>query len=43
MSGAVIKESHRLKLWGILGEGMGANLVNKEKTRSLTKDELVGK
>ncbi|XP_062822614.1 uncharacterized protein LOC134294855 isoform X5 [Anolis carolinensis] len=42
MSSVIIKEGHRLKQWGILGEGTGAHLVNKEKTRLLTKEELVG-
>lgn len=31
----VVKESHRLTQWGLLGEGTGAGLLNK--------DELVGK
>ena len=42
MSSIIIKESHRLKAWGVLGEGMGAHLLNKAKTRILTKQELVG-
>ncbi|KAH0623315.1 hypothetical protein JD844_031523 [Phrynosoma platyrhinos] len=42
MSSLITKESHRLMLWGILGEGTGGHLVNKEKTRLLTKEELVG-
>ncbi|XP_025063397.1 uncharacterized protein LOC106722341 [Alligator sinensis] len=42
MSSAIVKESHRLKAWGVLGEGTGAHLVNKDKTRLLTKEELMG-
>ncbi|XP_075765756.1 uncharacterized protein LOC142820515 isoform X2 [Pelodiscus sinensis] len=42
MSSAIIKESHRLKAWGVLGEGTGAHLINKEKTRLFTKEELLG-
>ncbi|KAL8173604.1 UNVERIFIED_CONTAM: hypothetical protein K2H54_009606, partial [Gekko kuhli] len=42
MSGAVVKECQRLMVWGILGEGLGAQLVNKEKTRLLPKEELMG-
>ncbi|XP_042327722.1 uncharacterized protein LOC121932806 isoform X2 [Sceloporus undulatus] len=42
MSSLIVKESHRLMLWGILREGTGGQLVNKEKTRLLTKEELVG-
>ncbi|KAM4646165.1 uncharacterized protein AAGF69_013305 isoform 2-T3 [Amazona ochrocephala] len=42
MSSIITKESHRLKAWGVLGEGMGAHLLNKAKTRILTKQELVG-
>ncbi|XP_052642520.1 uncharacterized protein LOC128141605 [Harpia harpyja] len=41
MSSIIIKESHRLKAWGVLGEGTGAHLLNKAKTRILTKEELV--
>ncbi|CAM5172190.1 unnamed protein product [Eretmochelys imbricata] len=41
MSSAVIKESHRLKAWGVLGDGTGAHLMNKDKTRLLTKEELL--
>ncbi|XP_039352856.1 uncharacterized protein LOC120375904 [Mauremys reevesii] len=41
MSSAVIKESHRLKAWGVLGDGTGAHLINKDKTRLLTKEELL--
>ncbi|XP_064380309.1 uncharacterized protein LOC112986513 [Dromaius novaehollandiae] len=41
MTSAIIKESHRLKAWGVLGEGMGAYLLNETKTRILTKQELV--
>ncbi|XP_010217747.1 PREDICTED: uncharacterized protein LOC104572292 [Tinamus guttatus] len=42
MTSTVIKESHRLKAWGVLGEGMGAYLLNKTKTRILIKQELAG-
>ncbi|XP_067422998.1 uncharacterized protein [Emydura macquarii macquarii] len=42
MSSAVIKESHRLKACGVLGEGTGAHLINKNKTRLFTKEELLG-
>ncbi|XP_062464681.1 uncharacterized protein LOC134158598 isoform X3 [Pezoporus occidentalis] len=42
MSSIITKESHRLKAWGVLGDGMGAHLLNKSKTRILTKQELVG-
>lgn len=42
MSSLIITESHRLKAWGVLGEGTGAHLLNKAKTRILTKQELVG-
>ncbi|KAM8927680.1 uncharacterized protein RCH25_007931 [Pelodytes ibericus] len=38
---AVMKESERLKAWGVLGEGTGAHLVNKERTRALTKRDLI--
>ncbi|POI30617.1 hypothetical protein CIB84_005633, partial [Bambusicola thoracicus] len=41
MSSLIITESHRLKAWGVLGEGTGAHLLNKAKTRILTKQELV--
>ncbi|XP_021231917.1 uncharacterized protein LOC110387733 isoform X3 [Numida meleagris] len=41
MSSIIITESHRLKAWGVLGEGTGAHLLNKAKTRILTKQELV--
>ncbi|PKU42116.1 nf-kappa-b inhibitor zeta-like [Limosa lapponica baueri] len=41
MSSMIIKESHRLKAWGVLDEGMGAHLLNKAKSRILTKQELV--
>ncbi|TFJ99178.1 NF-kappa-B inhibitor zeta [Platysternon megacephalum] len=41
MSSAVLKESHRLKAWGVLGDGTGAHLINKDKTRLLTKEELL--
>ncbi|XP_042707937.2 uncharacterized protein LOC122173896 [Chrysemys picta bellii] len=41
MSSAVIKESHRLKAWGVLGDGTGAHLIIKDKTRLLTKEELL--
>ncbi|KAM4016320.1 uncharacterized protein ACNLHF_002692 isoform 2-T2 [Anomaloglossus baeobatrachus] len=37
---AVMKESNRLKVWGVLGEGTGAYLVNKDRTRLLTKRDL---
>ncbi|XP_074783290.1 uncharacterized protein LOC141970574 [Athene noctua] len=40
MSSIITKESHRLKAWGVLGEGMGAHLLNKDKTRIITKQEL---
>lgn len=30
-------------MWGVLGEGMGAPLINKDQIRLLTKEELVGK
>lgn len=42
MSSIIITESHRLKAWGVLGEGTGAQLLNKAKTKILTKQELVG-
>nr|XP_034995790.1 uncharacterized protein LOC118097186 isoform X5 [Zootoca vivipara] len=42
MSSTVIQETRRLMAWGILGEGTGAHLVNRERTRLLTKAELVG-
>ncbi|XP_032057618.1 uncharacterized protein LOC116497793 [Aythya fuligula] len=41
MSSMIITESHRLKAWGVLGEGTGAQLLNKAKTKILTKQELV--
>ncbi|XP_042688128.1 uncharacterized protein LOC122167537 isoform X2 [Centrocercus urophasianus] len=41
MSSLIITESHRLKAWGVLGEGTGAHLLNKAKARILTKQELV--
>ncbi|ETE68440.1 Sushi, von Willebrand factor type A, EGF and pentraxin domain-containing protein 1, partial [Ophiophagus hannah] len=37
----LVKENHRLTQWGLLGEGTGAGLLNKEKTRVLPKDKLV--
>ncbi|XP_069599125.1 uncharacterized protein [Ranitomeya imitator] len=37
---AVMKESNRLKVWGVLGEGTGAYLVNQDRTRLLTKRDL---
>ncbi|KAG8141599.1 hypothetical protein E2320_007196 [Naja naja] len=37
----LVKENHQLMQWGLLGEGTGAGLLNKEKTRVLPKDELV--
>ncbi|KAM8989321.1 uncharacterized protein PRD47_016751 isoform 1-T1 [Ara ararauna] len=42
MSSIITKESHHLKAWGVLGEGIGAHLLNKAKTRILTKQELLG-
>ncbi|XP_077775594.1 uncharacterized protein LOC114585855 [Podarcis muralis] len=42
VSSTVIQETRRLLAWGILGEGTGAHLVNRERTRLLTKAELVG-
>ncbi|XP_035201880.1 uncharacterized protein LOC118177913 [Oxyura jamaicensis] len=42
MSSIIITESHRLKAWGVLGEGTGAQLLNKAKTKILTKQELMG-
>lgn len=42
MSSLIIQESHRLRAWGVLGEGMGAHLLNKAKTQILTKQDLVG-
>ncbi|KAG8569337.1 hypothetical protein GDO81_014374 [Engystomops pustulosus] len=39
---AVMKESNRLKVWGVLGEGTGAYLVNKDRTRILSKRDLIG-
>ncbi|XP_070621681.1 uncharacterized protein [Erythrolamprus reginae] len=41
LTSMVVKESHRLTQWGLLGEGTGAGLLNKEKTTVLQKDELV--
>ncbi|KAM3921492.1 uncharacterized protein RB166_010883 [Leptodactylus fuscus] len=38
---AVMKESNRLKVWGVLGEGTGAYLVNKDRTRLLSKRDLI--
>ncbi|XP_077162698.1 uncharacterized protein LOC143822002 [Paroedura picta] len=42
MSSAVREECQRLMAWGVLGEGLGAQLVNKERTRLLPKEELIG-
>ncbi|XP_075460490.1 uncharacterized protein LOC142497073 isoform X2 [Ascaphus truei] len=41
MYSTVMKESHRLKAWGVLGEGTGANLLNKDRTRLLSKGDLI--
>ncbi|XP_060550987.1 uncharacterized protein LOC117670160 [Pantherophis guttatus] len=41
LTSMVAKENHRLTQWGLLGEGTGAGLLNKEKTKVLPKDELV--
>ncbi|XP_056178907.1 uncharacterized protein LOC130141767 [Falco biarmicus] len=41
MSSIIIKESHHLKARGALREGLGAYLLDKAKTRILTKEELV--
>nr|XP_014345397.1 PREDICTED: uncharacterized protein LOC102352720 [Latimeria chalumnae] len=41
ISSAVAKECHRLKTWGVLGEGTGANLVCKEKSEVLSREELI--
>ncbi|XP_018081393.1 uncharacterized protein LOC108696479 [Xenopus laevis] len=41
MYNAVMKECDRLKLWGLLGEGTGAQLVNKEKTSLLSKRDII--
>ncbi|XP_058050647.1 uncharacterized protein LOC131203934 [Ahaetulla prasina] len=43
LTSTMVKETHRLTQWGLLGEGTGAGLLDKEKTRVLPKDELVGK
>ncbi|KAM4652070.1 uncharacterized protein O3C94_014406 [Discoglossus pictus] len=43
MYSAVMKESNRVKAWGVLGEGTGANLVNKDRTRVLSKEDFIGK
>ncbi|KAL7981601.1 hypothetical protein Chor_005689 [Crotalus horridus] len=42
LTSMVVKESHRLMQWGLLGEGTGAGLLNQEKTLVLTKENLVG-
>eukprot|EP00079_Xenopus_tropicalis_P037402 XP_017951173.1 PREDICTED: uncharacterized protein LOC105947840 [Xenopus tropicalis] len=42
MYNAVMKECERLKSWGVLGEGTGAQLVNKEKTSLLSKEDIIG-
>ncbi|KAE8592592.1 hypothetical protein XENTR_v10018802 [Xenopus tropicalis] len=41
MYNAVMKECERLKSWGVLGEGTGAQLVNKEKTSLLSKEDII--
>ncbi|XP_043935385.1 uncharacterized protein LOC122808494 [Protopterus annectens] len=41
MSTAVTKECQRLKAWGLLGDGTGARLINKETVQVVTKEELV--
>ncbi|XP_030077569.1 uncharacterized protein LOC115482137 [Microcaecilia unicolor] len=37
---ATMKECHRLKAWGVLGEGTGTSLVSKDRTNLLTKQDL---
>lgn len=39
----VMKESNRLKVWGVLGEGTGGYLVSKDRTKLLSKRDLIGK
>ncbi|XP_063797843.1 uncharacterized protein LOC134965294 [Pseudophryne corroboree] len=41
MYNAVMKESNRLKVWSVLGEDTGAYLVNKDRTRLLSKRDLI--
>ncbi|KAM4702978.1 uncharacterized protein WCC33_011539 [Rhinophrynus dorsalis] len=41
MYNAVMKECDRLKVWCILGDGIGAHLVNKERTKLLSKQDLM--
>ncbi|XP_063291704.1 uncharacterized protein LOC134576981 [Pelobates fuscus] len=41
MHTAVMKECERLKAWGVLGEGTGAYLINKDRTCALTKRDLI--
>ncbi|XP_062894530.1 uncharacterized protein LOC134340887 [Mobula hypostoma] len=42
MSDAIAKECERLSVWSVLGKGMGAQLVEKETLKVLSKEELIG-
>ncbi|KAJ1189259.1 hypothetical protein NDU88_006009 [Pleurodeles waltl] len=38
---AATKECHRVKAWGLLGEGTGARLLSKDRTKCFRKEDLI--
>lgn len=43
MSGEVTRECQRLRAWGVLGDGTGAQLLSSSKAEILTREDLLGK
>ncbi|GCC23151.1 hypothetical protein chiPu_0001544 [Chiloscyllium punctatum] len=42
MSDAITSECQRLNAWALLGDGTGAQLVNRSTSKALSKEELIG-